>query len=271
VGSDPASEYWALWVNYKYSDVGLCDAELQTGDDVLLFIDCFGGCTSPKPLRLSRVPATAAPGGTAGVLVETFNVSGFPSVTQPVPAPGATVSVGGQQFTTGADGVAQVTFAGSGPLDVQATKVGHVRSTVERTCVTNGADGACGTVQPSPPRDRTAPVASIAGISNGQRFSRRGAPRELRGSVTPDPSGLWAVKIRLTRRLGNTCWYFSGSREQFLKRTCGKRYAFKVGDRADWSYLLPARLPRGSYVLDSYAIDNVFNRGALQTVRFRVR
>ena len=136
--------------------------------------------------------------------------------------------------------------------------------------MTDGADGACGTRAASAP-DRTAPVASIAGIRDGQRFSRRGAPRELRGTVTADPSGLWAVKIRLTRRVGNTCWYFSGSREQFLKRTCGKRYAFKVGDRQDWSYLLPARLPRGRYVLDSYAIDNVFNRGASQTVRFRVR
>jgi hypothetical protein len=269
VSGDPASQYWTFWLNYKYSDVGICGAELQTGDDVLLFIDCFGaGCTSPKPLRLSRVPATAAPGGTAGVLVETFAVTG--SVTQAVPAPGATVSVGGRQFTTGADGIAQITFAGSGPVDLQATKADHVRSATEHTCVTDGADGACGAVQPSPP-DRTAPVASIAGIRDGQQFSRRRAPRVLHGTVSADPSGLWAVKIRLTRRLGKTCWYFSGSRERFLKRTCGKRYAFKVGDRKDWSYLLPSRLPRGRYVLDSYAIDNVFNHGASQTVRFRVR
>ncbi len=96
-------------------------------------------------------------------------------------------------------------------------------------------------------------------------------PRELSGSVSADPSGLWAVKIRLTRRLGKTCWYFSGSREQFVKRTCGKKYAFKVGDRQDWSYLLPARLPRGRYVLETYAIDNVFNKGAISQVAFRVR
>lgn len=271
VSSDPSSQYWALWVNYKYSDAGICGAEMQTGDDVLLFTDCFGaGCTSPKPLRLSRVPATAAPGGTAGVLVETFNVSGFPSVTQAVSAPGATVSVGGRQFTTGADGVAQVTFAGAGPVAVQATKADHVRSATEQTCVTSGSDRACTAPQPSPP-DRTAPVASILGIRDGQLFSRRRAPRELRGTVSADPSGLWAVKIRLTRRLGNTCWYFSGSRERFLKRTCGKRYAFKVGDRTEWSYLLPARLPRGRYVLDNYGIDKVFNRGVSDTVRFRVR
>ena len=120
-------------------------------------------------------------------------------------------------------------------------------------------------------RTPTAPTATILGIRDGQRFSRRRAPRELRGRASADPSGLWAVKLRLTRRLGGTCWYFSGCKERFLKRTCGKQHAFKVGERADWSYLLPARLPRGRYVLDAYAIDRAFNRGAETRVVFRVR
>jgi hypothetical protein len=89
--------------------------------------------------------------------------------------------------------------------------------------------------------------------------------------VSADPSGLWAVKIRLTRRLGKRCWYFSGSKERFLKRTCGKQYAFKVGESTEWSYLLPARLPRGRYALDAYAVDRAFNRGAETRVVFRVR
>src|SRR6185503_6923339 len=143
-------------------------------------------------------------------------------------------------------------FTTIGDHDLKATKTGTVRSNRLRVCVTSGADGACGTVQP----DTTAPTATIAGIRNGQHFSRKKAPRELHGTVTADPSGLWAVKIRLTRKLGKTCWYFSGSKERFLKRTCGKQYALKVGDQPTWSYLLPSRLPRGSYVLDTYAIDN---------------
>jgi hypothetical protein len=262
---DPSSTYWALWINYRYSQVGLCDAELQSGDQVLFAIDCFAVCNARGPLRLSRVPATAAPGSTANVLVEAFDTTG------PLgPAAGATVRVGARDYTAGADGIARVTFSGSGPVNVRATKADAVPSATEQTCVTTGSDGACGSVVASPP-DTTAPLASIAGIRNGQRFSRRRAPRELRGTVSEDPSGLWAVKIRLTRKLGKRCWYFSGSKERFLKRTCGKRYAFKVGDRAEWSYLLPSRLPRGRYVLDTYAIDNVFNRGATQRVRFRVR
>jgi hypothetical protein len=263
--SDPSSTYWALWVNYRYSQVGLCDAELQAGDDVLLAIDCFASCAARTPLRLSRVPAVARPGTTADVLVQDFPASGTPA-----PAAGATVRVGPRSYTAGADGTARVTFSGRGPVSLRATQSDHVPSATEQTCVTTGTDGACGSVVSSPP-DRTAPLAAIDGIRNGRRFSRRGAPRELHGSATADPSGLWAVKIRLTRKLGGTCWYFSGTRERFLKRRCGKSYAFKVSDRPAWSYLLPRRLPRGRYVLETYAIDNAFNHGPTDRVRFRVR
>jgi hypothetical protein len=262
---DPSSTYWALWVNYTYSLTGLCQTELAPGDDVLFAIDCFAGCAARTPLRLSRVPVRTAPGATADVLVQNMHTDGTPE-----PAAGATVSVGTRSYTTGADGIAHVTFSGSGPVNVRATQADRIASATEQTCVTTGTDGACGTIVPSPP-DTTAPVAAIDGIRDGQRFSRRRAPRELHGTVSSDPSGLWAVKIRLTRRLGKTCWYFSGTKERFLKRTCGKRYAFKVGDRPQWSYLLPARLPRGRYVLDTYAIDNAFNHGPVQRVRFRVR
>ena len=263
--SDPSSTYWGLWVNYSYSQVGLCDAELHPGDDVLLAIDCFAGCAARTPLRLTRVPAVARPGSTAVVSVQAYPAGGTPQ-----PAAGATVTVGGVKYTTGADGTARVSFSGRGPVTLRATKADHIATATEQTCVTTGSDGACGSVVPSPP-DRTAPLAAIDGIRDGQRFSRRRAPRELHGIVSADPSGLWAVKIRLTRRLGERCWYFSGTRERFLKRTCGKKYAFKVADQPTWSYLLPARLPRGRYVLDTYAIDNAFNHGPTRRVRFRVR
>jgi hypothetical protein len=263
--SDPSGTYWALWINYKYSLQGLCDAELVPGDDVLLMIDCFAGCAARTPLRLSRVPAIARPGSSAAVLVQDYQPNGTAA-----PAAGATVRVGTRDYTAGADGIATVSFSGSGPVTLRATKPDRAASAAESTCVTTGTDGACGSVVPSPP-DTTAPLAAIDGIRDGQRFSRRRAPRELHGTVSADPSGLWAVKIRLTRRVGQRCWYFSGTRERFLKRTCGKRYAFKVSDEPTWSYLLPARLPRGRYVLDTYAIDNAFNRSATTRVRFRVR
>ena len=89
--------------------------------------------------------------------------------------------------------------------------------------------------------------------------------------MTSDPSGLQAVKLKLTRRVGRKCSYFSGSRERFRRVRCGRGSFFKIGDRAEWSYLLPKRLGRGRYVLEAKAIDGAFNRGAVTRVRFRVR
>jgi hypothetical protein len=273
---DENTSYWSLWLNYRFSDTGICGTELQNADDVLLFVDCFATPDCARvPLRLSRVPASAAPGATAAVLVETFEVANNypqPSETRAVPAAGATVTVGGQRFTAGTDGIAHISYSATGVVDVRAEKPGRVPSATERTCVTTSSDGTCGGAVPQPSApDTTAPTSTILGIRDGQRFSRRRAPRELHGTASADPSGLWAVKIRLTRRHRGTCWYFSGSKERLLERTCGKQYAFKVGESTEWSYLLPARLPRGRYTLDAYAVDKAFNRGAETRVRFRVR
>ena len=45
---------------------------------------------------------------------------------------------------------------------------------------------------------------------------------------------------------------------------------FAIGDKADWSYLLPARLGKGRYVLDAIAIDGAGNRTPLQRGTTRV-
>jgi hypothetical protein len=238
--------YWETRVNYVSAPRGGCQIELSNGDEVLFVLDGF---SQPTALKLSG-PATVAPGVPFDVVV-TEGQSGNH-------IDGATV--GGQQ-TVG--GVATVRLDTPGPHRLKATKTGSVRSNALEVCV--------GCAPPAVVRDTTAPAASIVGIRSGQRFTRRRAPRELSGTVSADESGLWAVKVRLTRRHRGTCWYFSGSREEFVKRTCGRQHAFKVGDEAEWSYLLPSRLPRGRYVLSTYAIDRAFNHGAEKRVVFRVR
>ena len=120
-------------------------------------------------------------------------------------------------------------------------------------------------------RDVSAPAAAVASLRDGAVYSRRRAPRLLRGSVTADPSGLHSVKLKLTRRVGKRCSYFSGRRERFMRMRCGRGSFLRIGDRADWSYLLPQRLGRGRYVLEVKAIDGAFNRGAPARVRFRVK
>ena len=134
--------------------------------------------------------------------------------------------------------------------------------------MTTGDDGACGT------KDRRAPRGKIVSIREGQRFGRGKGPRTLSGIVAPDPSGLAAVRLRLTRNDGGRCATFDGRSERFatLKR-CGATRGrwFNAGDREAWSYLLPARLGRGRYVLDVQARDRAGNVDTLlQRTRTRV-
>jgi hypothetical protein len=56
------------------------------------------------------------------------------------------------------------------------------------------------------------------------------------------------------------CTWWSGRRERFVGRSCRKAFFFAIGDAAEWSYLLPHRLPRGRYVLDVKAFDRARNR-----------
>jgi hypothetical protein len=267
-----SSAYWPFWINYTYASVGVCQQPVQDGDELLFMPECYAtGCTPASPLRLSGVPATVAPGAPVTVRVDEFTAPQYPdTVTKSAPAVGATVTFGGATATTGADGTAQLTFSGSGATNVQATKPGNVRSAAESTCVTTGSDGACGSRVspvggPSAGRDTTAPTATIAGLRAGQVFSRKRAPRTLRGTVSADPSGIKSVRLSIVRKRGGRCWAFDGASEQFERHRCGGSRSFRIGDRVEWSYLLPKRLPRGRYTIRVAAIDNAGNDSVTRT------
>lgn len=256
---DPGTNRFLVeYKNAQPASVGSCGDPIQAGDDVLFAY----GDGSEQLLALTG-PGSARPGETVTVLVAD---AGNGSAVA-----GADVAA----RVTGTDGRAAVgPFTQRGNQDLKATKSGTIRSNRLRVCVSDGQDGFCGTTTPgstgtTAARDSTAPATLLA-LRNGATFSRRRAPRLLRGSVTPDPSGLRSVKLRLTRSDGGRCAYFSGRRERFLATRCGRSFWFRIGDRADWSYLLPSRLGQGSYVLEAKAIDGAFNRGAPARVRFRV-
>jgi hypothetical protein len=209
----------------------------------------------------------------------TSDFSGPSPAASKAPSAGATVTGGGQTVTTDGQGHASFTFADRGPVDLVTTKDGRIRDEAT-VCVTDGNDGFCGTTKPGEPappaarcdtnghdglcgsRDTTAPEAAISGVREGQTFARGRGPRTLTGRVTADPAGLLVVKLRLTRDDKGRCSYFSGKSERFRPARCGARNGkwFAIGDRADWSYLLPASLPRGRYVLDVNSIDKSYNR-----------
>jgi hypothetical protein len=187
-------------------------------------------------------------------------------VTDATGAPVAGASVGGA--VSGADGtVVAGPFADRGDHDLKATKDGAIRSNRVRVCVSDGADGWCGThVTAVPPiivapADKTAPTAKLIGIKDKHKYNKRG-PRKLRGSFA-DPSGIKQVKLRLKKKSHRRCWYFSGSMEKFRRTGCGKEKYFAIGDKADWSYLLPRRLGKGRYTLEAVAIDGAGNRTPL--------
>jgi hypothetical protein len=270
VNFDPGTnKFLAEYKNGAFASFGSCGDPVANGDRVL-----FAWADGSEQLLALSGPATARPGETVTVRA-TDAANGNP-------VSGA--NVGGA--VTGADGNAVV-----GPLnergnnDLKASKSGAIRSNRVRVCVTDGADGACGTTGPAPAassggssgtggapvaRDTSAPVARIAGIRNGQRFKRKKAPRTLRGSVAPDPSGLRAVKLSLTRQARGRCQLYSPSKERFRRSRCGRRVNFSIGDRQDWSYLLPKRLGKGRYVLDVIAVDKLGNRDTLARGRNRV-
>lgn len=277
----PDPSFFSLWINNRSSAVGLCQAELQQGDDVLLFVDhCDPApapifCSNPpvQPLGLTG-PAAAAPGVPFNVTVVAFGFDGTPA-----PEAGATVTGGIAPVTTNADGVAVVTLP-SGAATLQASSPNRARSAELSVCATTGADGLCGAPRLANAldpcvtngsdgrcgtRDATPAATRVVGIADGRRFAHGKGPRTLQIAVDPDPSGLRTVKLRLTRNDRGRCTYYSGKSETFRtprQAKCGadNGFWFAVGDREQTSYLLPRALPRGHYVLDVNAIDKAFNR-----------
>lgn len=251
---EATGRFFAEYKNGAFALVGSCQDEIKTGDQVL-----FAYATGSEPLLALTGPATAKPGEAVTLRVADEN-------GQPV----AGAAVGDR--VSGADGGVTVgPWSDRGDHDLKATKAEAIRSNRVRVCVTDGADGACGTTVPRPPApvvpDTAAPTATLSGFKDHQAF-RRG-PRRLGGSFA-DASGVKQVKLRLTKRLGKRCWYFSGRQERFRGTRCGRGAYFAIGDSASWSYLLPARLTKGRYVLDAVAIDTAGNRTPLARGTTRV-
>jgi hypothetical protein len=270
------SDYWAQWLDtgsgYKRGN-GVCTDDVAEGDEVLMLVDMppYGeGSTTEVPLSLRGVPAAAQRGSEVTVTVMgavTTTPYGDAGDGTDKPVAGATVSGGGASATTGTDGRATLRLDQTGTSVLKASKPGTVPSAAEQVAVSETPAAA----PPAPAaRDSAAPVARIAGIRNGQRFKRTRAPRTLRGTVSPDPSGLRAVKLSLTRSSRGRCQLYSPTQERFRRSRCGRRVNFSIGDRESWSYLLPKRLGKGRYVLDAIAVDKLGNRDRLARGRNRV-
>ncbi len=253
-GPADGSTYWAFWLNGVVSSKGVCGTELQAGDKVLEFLCAatpdFSSCTN-LPLDLALVDVK---GGKAKVKVVLLDGTG-----RSTPVAGATVRGGAAAVTTKADGTATVTLR-QGQSALRATHGGDTPSG-SLHCQRGARRARCGS------SDSTPPTVTLKGLANGQAFTAAHAPRVLRGTAI-DPSGA-RVTLRLTRRAGGRCTRFDASRGAFRSCAVAPRAPFAAGDRAHWSYLLPAKLGAGSYRLDVIATDGAGNRRAL-SVAFTV-
>jgi hypothetical protein len=269
VGYDGATNrYLVEYRNGTPASLGACGDPISNGDDVL-----FAYAVGTEPLLKLSGPGTAAPSAPIALRVTTWDGTAV-----------AGASVEGH--TSGADGSVTVgPYATRGNHDLKATKDGAIRSNRLRVCVTDGSDGACGSSAASAcatsgddglcgTKDKRAPRGRIASIAEGQRFGKGKGPRTLSGTVAADPSGIADVRLRLTRNDHGHCQTFDGRSERLvaLKRCGAKRGRwFSAGDRQQWSYLLPARLGPGRYVLDVEARDRAGNVDTLlQRTRTRV-
>ena len=92
--------------------------------------------------------------------------------------------------------------------------------------------------------DRAASRASAASATASASRAER-ARATLRGVGRADPSGPAGGQAQPHPPRGGRCLLYSASRSASAARAAGGRVNFSIGDRQDWSYLLPKRLGKG--------------------------
>jgi hypothetical protein len=274
------SDTWAEWVNYKWGG-GICTDLLSEGDEVLMIADHEPPPYAPTvlPLVVSEAPAVVQAGVPFAVKVSAIHTApgtfAEPGQGTPEPAAGVTVSGPGASATTDANGVATLSVASVGQATMRATKAGDAPSRTFSLCVHDGNDGNCGTtaVTPGTPTLRAAViappytgpyalVAGVAGLVEGHVYKHGSAPRLLTGTIHAH-NAVTSVSLELRRRHRGHCSAYDGTTERFRAARCGHGSFFRVASGGSFSYLLPAALAPGRYVLDVEATDVAGNHVAL--------
>lgn len=133
-GEKPSGNaFFELWVNHHVSETGFCGATLKPGNEVLVIVqDCtFNPKTQACPDKITplaiRAPKLLKRGHHAHLTVVAYTPKGTST-----PQPGATVFADGKRLGH-TDKHGQISVSGTklGPVDVYATKTGHVKSETE--------------------------------------------------------------------------------------------------------------------------------------------
>jgi len=274
------SSTWAIWVNYKWG-TGICEQLLNEGEEVLVVADHEPPPYSPTvlPLIVEEAPSTVSAGESFAVKVDAVHTPAgtFPEQGQgtPEPAAGVTVSAPGVSAVTGSEGVARLTLANPGLVTLKAAGHGFAASLPFTVCVHAPGEAACGSVSPnsspsSTPISAPSPlykgpyalVADVTSLANGRHYAPGAAPRLISGRISSH-SSVTSVSLSLRRSWRGRCSAYDATRGRFVKARCGTAPSFAVSKEAAFSYLLPAKLAPGRYVLDVQAGDVAGNTVAL--------
>ena len=278
------SDTWAVWINNKWAG-GICEDLLGEGDEVLLIADHEPAPYSPTvlPLVVTEIPSVVVAGVPFSVKVDKIHTRAgtFPELGEgsPEPEAGVTVSGGGASAETNGSGIAELTLTQPGTYSLAAQKAGdapsapvgvRVCTSGEPGCALTSSPGASSTASggvsafstSSIYRGPYAVVAKTAGLIDGHVYPREHAPRLFAGRVLAHTS-VASVSVKLRRDYRGRCSTYDGISEEFVPARCGHGSYFKVSTEPSFSYLLPAALAPGRYVLDIEATDAAGNHTSL--------
>jgi hypothetical protein len=275
------SDTWAVWIDDKWAG-GICEDLLSEGDEVLLIADHEpppAYAPTVLPLVLSSVPSTVVAGVPFTVQVSKVHTreGAYAEVGEgtPEPEPGVTVAGGGASAQSNSDGSSTLALSTPGVYSLIATETGAAPSAPVSLCVRASDEPTCGagvastattghseSIPAAPYKGPYALVPRLTSVLNGHVYRPGHAPRLLAGTVSAH-SPVTSVSLRLRREYHHRCYAYDGLTTRFVKARCGKGSFFKVSNGGSFSYLLPAALPPGRYVLDVEATDAAGNRTTL--------
>jgi hypothetical protein len=183
VAAEPStsSEFWGVFINGVQTQVGGCQVLVQPGDEVLWTFDAF-----------SKTGALSLAGPNATQTNKPIAVR-VTDVATKAPVAGATVGGG----TTGADGVATLSFPEIGVYLLKADKQTHIRSRGLRVCVDPPLVESCTST------DRKAPSVRLDAPAIASTDARFGFVRlSWQGDDGTDGSGVQRYRVD-RRRAGS--------------------------------------------------------------------
>jgi hypothetical protein len=282
---------WDVWIDDKWGS-GICEDLLSEGDEVLMVADYEPGpgyVPTRLPLIISGAPSSVLVGAPFTVDVGKIHTrpGTYPEIGEGTPEPeaGATISGGGANAESDAEGVATLTLAHPGTYTLTASKSGDAPAAPVTVCARAGGESACGAPGSSgssgaststggqtvgtPYTGPYALVPKLTSLIDGHTYKRGHVPRVLSGSVLAHTT-VTSISLTLRREYRGRCYAFDGVSTRFVRARCGTGSPFKVSSNGLFSYLLPESLPPGRYVLDIQATDGAGNHTTLARGTSRV-